>query len=35
VAAVIPVAYLALLRECLAQQEAEQHTAQVDWAQVA
>jgi len=35
VAAVIPVAYLELLREFLAQQEAEQHAAQVDWAQVA
>ena len=31
VAAVIPVAYLELLREFLAQQEAEQHAAQVDW----
>ena len=35
VAAVIPVAYLELLRECLVQQEAEQHAVQVDWAQVA
>jgi hypothetical protein len=35
VAAVIPVEYLKLLREFLAQQEAEQRAAQVDWAQVA
>jgi hypothetical protein len=35
VAAVIPVEYLALLREFLAQQEAEQHAAQVDWAPMA
>ena len=35
VAAVIPVAYLELFRECLAQQEAEQHAAQVDWARLA
>ena len=35
VAAVIPVAYLDLLREFLAQQEAEQRAAQVDWAQMA
>jgi hypothetical protein len=33
VAAVIPVAYLELLREFLAQQEAEQRAAQIDWAQ--
>jgi hypothetical protein len=35
VAAVIPVEYLELLREFLAQQEAEQRAAQVDWAQMA
>jgi prevent-host-death family protein len=35
VAAVIPVAHLELLRELLAQQEAEQRAAQVDWAQMA
>ena len=35
VAAVIPVEYLEPLRELLAQQEAEQRAAQVDWAQVA
>jgi len=35
VAAVIPVAYLELLRELLAQQEAEQRAAQIDWAQAA
>ena len=35
VAAVIPVEYLELLRDLLAQQEAEQRAAQVDWAQVA
>ena len=35
VPAVIPVAYLALLRELLAQQEAERRAAQIDWAQVA
>lgn len=35
VAAVIPVEHLELLRELLAQHEAEQHAAQVDWAQVA
>ena len=35
VAAVIPVEHLELLRELLAQQEAEQLAAQVDWAQVA
>lgn len=35
VAAVIPVEYLELLREFLAQQEAEQRSAQVDWAQMA
>ena len=35
VAAVIPVAYLELLRELLAQQEAEQRAGQIDWAQVA
>ena len=35
VAAVIPVEHPQLLRECLAQQEAEQRAAQVDWAQVA
>ena len=35
VAAVIPVEHLELLRELLAQQEAEQRAAQVDWAQVA
>jgi hypothetical protein len=35
VAVVIPVGYLELLREILAQQEAEQRAAQVDWAQIA
>ena len=35
VAAVISVEHLALLRELLAQHEAEQRAAQVDWAQVA
>jgi prevent-host-death family protein len=35
VAAVIPIADLELLREFLAQQDAEQHAAQVDWAQAA
>jgi hypothetical protein len=35
VAAVIPVEYLELLREFLAQQEAEQRAAQVDWAHMA
>ena len=35
VAAVIPVEHLELLRELLAQHEAEQRAAQVDWAQVA
>jgi hypothetical protein len=35
VAAVIPVEYLELLREVLAQQEAEQRAAQVDWGQMA
>jgi hypothetical protein len=35
VAAVIPVEYLELLREFLAQQEAEQRAARVDWAQMA
>ena len=35
VAAVIPGEHLELLRELLAQQEAEQRAALVDWAQVA
>ena len=35
VAAVIAVEHLELLRELLAQREAEQLAAQVDWAQVA
>jgi hypothetical protein len=35
VAAVVPVELLALLREFLAQAEAEQRAAQVDWAQAA
>lgn len=35
VAAVIPVAYLELLREFLAQQEAEQRAAQIDRVQMA
>ena len=35
VAAVISVEHLELLRELLAQQEAEQRAAQVDWAQMA
>ena len=34
VAAVIPVAHLELLRELLAQHEAEQLAAHIDWAQV-
>ena len=35
VAAVIPVEYLKLLRELLAQQEAEQRASQIDWAKMA
>lgn len=35
VAAVIPIEYLELLRELLAQHEAEQRAAEVDWAQIA
>jgi len=34
-AAVIPVEYLKLLRDLLAQQEAEQRAAQIDWAKMA
>ena len=35
VAAVVSVEHLELLRELLAQQDAEQRASQVDWAQVA
>ncbi len=35
VAAVIPIAYLELLRELFSQHEAEQRAAEVDWAQMA